>query len=753
MYAYIEWPEKMSFVTDVKRRKFYGTFFEFCLYNKGEVRKMFMKKRRRAPNVLPRQAFPRPIFAMHFGLAFVILLLAVALVFPAEKKVNPSTLALKYREWLKLTAYIIKDSERDVFMRLANDEERDAFIEAFWKQRDPTPATPENEFKDDIIKRFTEANKKFRFGSTREGWMTDRGRFYIILGPPASVESDPGDNDVYPYEIWSYYGGPEKGIPNHFCLVFYQWRNVGEYKLYDPFIDGPARLLVESKDMDPGDYETFYDAIYENHPDLAVVSLSIIPGEIPFSYTPSPENALLMASIIDSPRRAVNDSYATHFLNYRGVVSTEYLTNYVESETDVAVIRDPLTGLAFCDFAMAPKKLSVDYYAPKDQYSCDFQIDVSLRQGEKVVYQYSKEFPLAFSADDLEKMQYMGVSVEDSFPIAEGQYELTVLLRNPVNKEFSTLESKISVPGDAAGPVLLGPFLGYRFGDARADFHSPFQSLNKKLKVDPKRAFTSADDIAFFFNVSGLTEELHKAGSVAIVVKGMNATSPAQKSLSIRLRDQPGENSLSISQSFPASELPPDYYELSIVLKDGAGRVLDEKKADFLISLEKSLPHPSSASKSMALSNSFTYYYMLARQYEAKEEIEKAEAAYQKAYGLNPAYKQQVPAYAGLLVKARKFDAALKLIEDVKDEGKLRFSYYLTKGRALIGLERYREAIENLAQGNRIYNSDTSLLYALGFCYYKTGQKENALAVLNASLKLNANQDEVKKLIAMIQGK
>ena len=97
---------------------------------------------------------------------------------------KPRDLAPQYQEWLKLTTYIIKDKERDVFLSLTNDRDRDLFIETFWKIRDPTPETPDNEFKQEHIKRFQEANKRFRRRSAREGWMTDQGRIWIILGQP-----------------------------------------------------------------------------------------------------------------------------------------------------------------------------------------------------------------------------------------------------------------------------------------------------------------------------------------------------------------------------------------------------------------------------------------------------------------------------------------------------------------------------------------------------------------------------------------
>ena len=674
-------------------------------------------------------------------------------LFPGQTRINPKNLAPQYQDWLKLTTYIIKDKERDVFLQLTNDRDRDLFIQAFWKLRDPTPGTPENEYKDEIIKRFQGANRKFRFGSAREGWMTDRGRIYIILGPPTSTEYIEGSTELYPAEIWSFYGDVSKGMPVHFQLVFYRWRGSGELKLYDPVADGPGRLIIHSQKMDPSDYEAMYDKIYELQPDLASVALSIIPGEIPFGFRPSLESTVYMANIVESPKKGLDERYATHFLNFKGVVSTEYLTNYIESETYVVTVHDLFTGAAFCDFAMAPKKLSLNYYDEKNEYYCGFQVDVSLRAGEKVVYQYSKEFPLTIPEARLADTQSMGVCIADSFPVIEGKFRLTVLLRNTAGKEFSVLESDVEIPAESGRPHLAGPVLGYKLTDVQAGVRLPFQAGDKKMNIDPKYTFSAADQIAFFFSVSGLTEDLWKGGSVGILLKGTKAGSPYQKSLSVPMSAYAFHKDINVIQSLAAAEFPPDYYDLTLILKDPRGNALDERRANFIVSPEKTLSHPVVASKASSLASSFIFYYMLAYQYDQVNENEKAEAMYKKAFSLNPSFLQKIPEYAGFLLKVKKFDEALGLIERIKEDSKLRFQYYLARGRALMGLEKYADAIASFLEGNRIYNSDTGLLNALGTCYFRTRRTEEALNVLNASIKLNPDQADVKKLIEEIQGK
>jgi len=684
----------------------------------------------------------------------VLLFMSGAFLWAGQAKVNPKDLAAPYQDWLKVVAYIATDKERDVFLHLTTDAERDLFIQAFWRLRDPTPGTPENEFKTEHMKRFQEANHRFRFGSAREGWMTDRGRFYIILGPPISTEQIAGDNDVYPAEIWSYYGDTTKGMPVHFELVFFQYRNSGELKLYDPVADGPARLLVKGMtDYAPSDYQSMYEELYKKQPDLAIVAFSIIPGESSPGYQPSLESTMYMAAIAESPKKGLDETYATHFLNFKGVVSTEYLTNYMKSEGEVAVVFDPLANMTFCDFAIVPERLSLDYYAPKDQYFCAFQIDVSIRSGDKTVLQYGKEYPLTIPESQLKDTEGMGFAIADSFPIIEGRYHLTVLVRNTAGKEFTVFEHDVDVPPVDGPPRIVGPVLGVKRVEAPAGVRLPFQAEREKLNPDPKNLFAAADEIVDLFSVIGLTEEVWKGGWVEVSAKGTTAGNGAQEPFIIPLNGKGLRRALSFTHSMAASIFPADYYDLSLVLKDPQGNVLDERKANFIVSPAKSLSHPVVAAKAFPIANGFMFHYMLAHQYEQMERHAEAEAAYKTAYAANPSYLQKVPDYAAFLLKERKPEGVLTLVEALKDDANLRFQYFLLRGRALMELQRYEEAVQSLASGNRIYNSDAGLLAALGAAYAKLGQKDKALEALQASLKLNPGQPEVQKLIQEIGGK
>jgi GWxTD domain-containing protein len=95
------------------------------------------------------------------------------------------------RDWLDGPVhYIITPAEVKEYKALETDAERVAFTERFWRRRDPTPDTLSNEYRQLLWTRVKEANEKF-VDSSKPGWMTDRGKIYILYGPPDEVKEDP----------------------------------------------------------------------------------------------------------------------------------------------------------------------------------------------------------------------------------------------------------------------------------------------------------------------------------------------------------------------------------------------------------------------------------------------------------------------------------------------------------------------------------------------------------------------------------
>jgi GWxTD domain-containing protein len=273
----------------------------------------------------------------------LLILTAVLLGFPCQsfpQKKSPKDLPLQFKKWLEEeVVYIITSLEKDVFLQLETDRERELFIEAFWKQRDPTQGTPTNEFKEEHYQRIQHANYTFGRSAPIPGWKTDRGRFYILLGEPRDIERFSGESQVYNLEVWFYQGLSKYGLPAGFYLVFYQKGGAGDYVLYSPTSDGPQALMT-SYFGDQSNYLQAYKKLKQVSPNLAQVSLSLIPGESTQFGHPSLASDILLQNIQALPEKAVKNMYAQKFLMYKDIVEVEYTANYIDSDSVVQIIKD-----------------------------------------------------------------------------------------------------------------------------------------------------------------------------------------------------------------------------------------------------------------------------------------------------------------------------------------------------------------------------------------------------------------------------
>jgi GWxTD domain-containing protein len=178
--------------------------------------------------------------------AFAILLLAAC---ASSYKILKSPVDSNSQKFLDYVRYIITSHEERIFREMPPDD-RGEFIMDFWARRDSNPSTPENEFRSVYYTRLAVADKAFRAGIP--GWMTDKGRIYILLGPPTDViKKTSGDKSTEisrnqrqlstnlleegtfterPTDIWIY-----NQYPDYFAgplrLTFVDYEGTGNYKL------------------------------------------------------------------------------------------------------------------------------------------------------------------------------------------------------------------------------------------------------------------------------------------------------------------------------------------------------------------------------------------------------------------------------------------------------------------------------------------------------------------------------------------
>lgn len=249
------------------------------------------------------------------------------------------------RQWLEeVVPYIITDAEKELFMNLPNEEERGKFIANFWKKRDPKPATPENEFKQEYYRRIALANKFFGSGGI-EGWRTDRGRVFIILGPPNEIQHDMTPSSSYssvfhgPREVWNYWNLPNPRLPYNLEFIFVDKLGTENYVLEQSLklTEGGSTLF----DLDGSHYyfdylETLTEATRNPFEGLdklrEVITTQVTYDRIPFDYSfyrlKGPENKAHVPVIVRIPSAALS-SKVIEKKNYQSMTLMIIVSNHL----------------------------------------------------------------------------------------------------------------------------------------------------------------------------------------------------------------------------------------------------------------------------------------------------------------------------------------------------------------------------------------------------------------------------------------
>lgn len=203
------------------------------------------------------------IYLNSFAMAGIFCFIFLASCASIEKRVLLDPVS---EEFLSKVRYIITSEESKIFLELP-PEARGKFIEDFWKRRDPSPGTEQNEFRELYFRRIDEANHLFR--GAKPGWLQDRGRVYILFGPPnerltnpmggrpMDAYEDPRSNlqgqtqasGVKPTEIWVYYNlFSHLQKPQEVRLIFVDLHGTGDYILttdLDETIPGSLHAAIQ----------------------------------------------------------------------------------------------------------------------------------------------------------------------------------------------------------------------------------------------------------------------------------------------------------------------------------------------------------------------------------------------------------------------------------------------------------------------------------------------------------------------------
>lgn len=673
----------------------------------------------------------------------IALFLFPCLILPEKKSADE--LPPQYKRWLEEeVVYIISPLEKDVFLQLETDRERELFIEAFWRHRDPTQGTPENEFKEEHYQRMKYANYHFARGAPMPGWKTDRGKIYIILGEPVSIERFTGETQIYNSEIWFYQGLTKVGLPPGFYLVFYQKDGVGEYVLYSPTSDGPQALMTSYFGDRANDLAAFR-ALKKISPNLANASLSLIPGESARFGRPSLASDILLQNIYQVPQKELKDKYAEKFLMYKDVVEVDYTANYIDSDASIKVIKDP-SGMIFVHYVVELMRFSVQKY--KEKYSTLLKINGNVSDMEgKTIYQYEESIPVELDEPELKKITYLPFDLYDMFPLLPGKYQFSVIIKNEVSKEFTSLEEKLTIPEDESSPRMGPLILGYKIEPLSPVSKSltPFRIGQHQVYHQPKKIFHPKDRLILSFQIFGLSHDLAQEAVLKVqFYKGDELFSDYEKTLN----DYPDR--VNFKEEFSLEGFPPAHYRIKVTLmKDGREWLAAEE--DFDITSVSRIPRPWVYYKQSLPASDPVYDFILGSQLFNKGEIEKARVRFEMAYRERPHSQEYALGLARACFALKMYNEAKQILRPFADLAEAPYQVYFFLGRSYQAIGEFNQAVSVFNQAISHFGINSHVLNALAECYFQMGSLDEALAAWEKSLEISPNQPEIRKKLEAIK--
>jgi GWxTD domain-containing protein len=677
-----------------------------------------------------------------------LILIALLFLYSSQtigQKKSSQDLPPSFKKWLEEeVVYIITSLEKDVFLKLETDRERELFIEAFWKQRDPTQGTPANEFKEEHYQRIQHANYTFGRSAPIPGWKTDRGRFYIILGEPNDIERFTGETEIYNSEIWFYQGLSEYGLPTGFNLVFFQKGGAGDYRLYSPSSDGPQALLT-SYFGDQANYVQAFRKLKQVSPRLAQVSLSLIPGESTQFGSPSLASDILLQNIQTIPEKSVKNKYAQKFLMYKDIVEVEYTANYIDNDSFVRILKDE-SGHDFVHYAIELNRFSVQEF--QDKYTASFRVNGQLTDiNGRMIYQYEGSIPIEFDEDQLRSIIYKPFDIYDMFPLVPGTYKFSVLLKNETSQEFTSLERDIVILEEEPSPRLSQLILGYNTQDITSASLKPFQFGKNQVLFQPNKIFLLKDCIFLYFQILGTDPELSSNLNLRYEI---STQEESIFSFTKRLSDY--SNELDIHEEFSLAEFSPGIYWLKVSLVDG-DRTLHSEIEHFEITSVTAFPRPWLFAKASLPPSHHSYVYLRGLQYLNQGKLEKALENLEKAFHSKPNQESYAILLANAYLKAEEFTKARLTLLSFSGFERARFEVYLYLGQAHQALGEFDQAITVYNKALSRFGLNIGILNSLGECYSRLNNTEKAASAWTKSLEINPQQPEIKtKLESLKKG-
>jgi GWxTD domain-containing protein len=483
-----------------------------------------------------------------------------------------------YKKWLdEDVAYIITAEERDTFLHLQTNEERETFIEAFWQRRNPDPDSPDNSFKDEHYRRIAYANEHFASGVP--GWRTDRGRIYIMWGSPDErdehtageqydrpMDQGGGTTTTYAWEEWRYrylagYGGDSQ---TNVLFEFVDPTGTSEFHLTMDPSEKDALLNVPGAGLTQAEMEGRADksARFSN-PDgthLAGQAEGVAQGSELNEFTRL-EN---YAAAFQPPPVKLPEELVTHSL-IRNQLKFDYMEDFLRITSDTVMvpitIQLPRTQMTFME------KNGVD------TASMTVFGRITTPSG-RTVQTFEDPIRVDVPASIIQQSKATQEIYQKQVPLSPGLYALDLVVKDVNSGQVGVVDTRLAVPRFQEDQLNASSMI-------LADQISPVSSKDIGLgqmvigdvKVRPKmdRAFFQNQQMGVYLQVYNLKvdEKTHKP-DVSVeyrVIKDKDPNPVLKFDLGADKLPLHGEE-LTLQDALTLGSLAPGQYKLEVEITD-----------------------------------------------------------------------------------------------------------------------------------------------------------------------------------------
>src|SRR6202047_2295327 len=495
----------------------------------------------------------------------------------------------QYKKWLdEDVVYIISPEERSAFLHLATNEEREQFIEQFWQRRNPDPDSADNTFKEEHYRRIAYANEHFSSGIP--GWKADRGRIYIMWGPPDEIQSHPtggsydrpsaeggGETSTYPFEDWRY--RYLEGIGENVEIEFVDPTMSGEYKLTmdpsekDALLMVPGAGLTEMESMGLARKTQRFNNTDGTH-------LASPLGMRPESMSEF-SRLDLYAKIQQAPPVKFKDLEAVVTSRLvRDQVKFDYRFYFLRITSDTVLV--PIT------VQIPTGQLSFQEKQGVDSATVNLFARISTLSG-RIVQTFEDTVKRDVPASLLQQAKAVPSIYQKAVPLSPGLYRLDIVLKDVNNGNVGVVNTRLAVPRfeddhlSSSSLILADQILPVSSKDIGLG-----QFVLGDVKVRPKldAAFGASDGMGVFLQIYNLKvdDKTHKSdASVQYRVLKDKGTEPVLKfDIAKDKLPEHGEE-LTLENIITLGSLAPGSYKLEVAVTDNLTKQTITPAMDFTV--------------------------------------------------------------------------------------------------------------------------------------------------------------------------